>query len=118
MKIRTPAQIVDSSNKTPQDVLRHVQNITDDVRQILKGGLSMSDAQLPFQQVSVFVTNNVPAVLYIQSPYSIIGCIPIQTNGVIINSFQTNINNGIFTVTLSMNVQTANIVFLTVGTNT
>jgi len=110
MKIKTPP-IVSVPNMPS-----HVQALTDDMRTILRGGLSFSDAQLPFQVVTVNVTSGQPINLSIQSPYTIVGCFPINTNGISISSFQTNSTNGIFTATLTLSVTTAtSISFLVVG---
>jgi hypothetical protein len=117
MKTKTPSQVNDQSSKTSRDVLNHIQAITDDVRNILSGGLSMFDKQLPFQTRSVFVTSGQPNYLTIQAPYTTVGCIPIQTNGAVINSFSSSLNNGQFSITVNMNVSTAQIVFLMIGSN-
>lgn len=114
MKIKSSPQVVDSRNITSPDILKHIQSITDDVRGILSGGLSFIDKQLPFEIRQVTVTNNQPVQLLIQSPYTIIGAIPIQTNGATINNI-TSQNNGRFSITLNMNVNTAQIVFLIIG---
>lgn len=116
MKIKSPQQVVDSKHSTSQDILRHLQAVTDDVRGILSGGLSFTDRQLPFEIRQVNVVNNEPVQLLIQSPYTIVGAIPIQTNGAIINSFSSQ-NNGRYSITLNMNVNTAQIVFLIIGVN-
>lgn len=117
MKTKTPSQVSDPSGKTPLDVLNHVQAITDDVRNILSGGLSMFDKQLPFQIRSVFVTSGQPNYIVIQAPYTTVGCFPIQTNSATILSMSSNQNNSQFSITLNMDVTTAQIVFLIVGTN-
>lgn len=118
MKIKTPTQIYDTSNKIPEDFIRQVQAVADDVRTILKGGLSFIDRQLPFQYQEAFITSGQPFILNIQNPYQIIGCIPIQTNGNVIESFSTNTLNGVFSITLNLsNSTTGRIGFLTVGTN-
>lgn len=109
MKIKTPPQV---TNLTLQS---HVQAITDDIRGILKGGLSIIDSQLPFQFQTKTVTSGAPLILSIPSPYTVVGCIPIQTNGSTILSFKTNLSNGILTVTVTLDVTNSNIVFLVIG---
>lgn len=116
MKIKSSPQVSDYTGSTSSDIIRHIQAVTDDVRNILKGGLSFSDGQLPFQISTVNVQNNVPVILTIQYPFTIKGCIPIQTNGATISGFKTNNQNGVFTVTVTMDVTNASISFLTVGT--
>lgn len=115
MKIKTQPRIVDSTNKTSVDIVKQLQAMTDDVRGILQGGLSFSDAQLPFQYREVTVTSGKPTVLTIQSPYSILGCIPIQTYGAVISGFQSAIVNNKFNVTITMDLPTSTIGFLLVG---
>lgn len=117
MKTKSPAQVSDATNSLHPDVIKHIQAVTDDVRAILNGGLSFIDRQLPFQIRSVFVTSGQSNILVMQSPYTIVGCLPIQTGGAIINSFSSNLNNNQFTITLTMNVTTAQIVFLLIGNN-
>jgi hypothetical protein len=117
MKIKSPAQVSDPDKKTSPSILKHIQAVTDDVRGILEGGLSFNDKQLPFQVRSVFVTSGQPIFLTMQAPYIILGCYPILTNGAIVNNFTSTFNNGKFSITLNMNVMTAQIVFLMVGNN-
>lgn len=117
MKTKTPFQVKDPENKVPQDVIRHVQAMTDDVRQILSGGLSFADRQLPFQYVQIFVTSGQPTVFNMYPPFSLIGCIPIQTNGITITSFSSINVNGRYTATITMNQPTGTIGFLLVGVN-
>jgi hypothetical protein len=115
MKIKTPYQIVDSTRKVPQDVLNHVQNMTDDLRGILLGGLSFSDKQLPFQYREVTVTTGQPTILYIQAPYTTIGAIPVQTYGVNIISWNVNMLNSKLSITVNFEGTTAKIGFLMIG---
>lgn len=117
MKIKTPNQILDPNQKTSEDLIKQIQNIADDVKGILKGGLSMGDAQLPFQYREVNVTSGQPTFLTIQAPYSIIGAYPIQTYGKVVTGFSTNIGNT-YTVTLtfsSTSAQSGKVGFLVVG---
>ncbi len=116
MKIKTPPQIRDLMNKTSQDVLNHIQAMTDDVRGILSGGLNFFDKQLPFEVRTVTVTSGQVNYMTIQSPYSTIGAIPIMTNGANILSMSSQ-NSNRFSITLTMDVNIAQIVFLIIGTN-
>lgn len=116
MRIKTPQQIVDPTRKTSQDVMNHIQAMTDDLRTILLGGLSFSDKQLPFQYREVTVTSGQPTVLYIQSPYTTIGALPVQTYGVTINSWSVNTYNSKLSITVNFDGQaTAKIGFLMIG---
>lgn len=112
MKTKSPPQV------TEQSMLTHVQAVTDDVRSILKGGLSFLDGQLPFQVVTVNITSGQPSNISINAPFSIVGCIPINTSGAQILNFITRPINNVFTVTLTLNVTSASIKFLVVGINT
>ncbi len=117
MKIKTPAQVYDDEHKTSPQIIKHMQALTDDVRTILKGGLSFGDTQLPFQVQTIQITSGKPTQLAMPGPFNIVGCTPIQTGGAVISSFQSKLSNGIFTVTLVMDVTLANISFLLVGVN-
>lgn len=117
MKIKSPTQVSDPDNKTSHAVLKHIQAVTDDVRGILQGGLSFIDRQLPFQTRSIFVTSGQAVTFTMQSPYVITGCYPILTNGAVINSFNSTLNNGKLSITLNMDVTTSQIIFLLIGNN-
>lgn len=115
MKIKTQPRIIDSSNQLHQDVLKQLQSVVDDVRSIGKGGLSFDDAQLPFQYREVMVTNNVPVSFIMQQPYSILGCIPIQTFGTTVLSYKSIIANNQFNVILGLSTASSLIGFLMIG---
>lgn len=116
MKIKTPARINDSSRQTSHDVLSHVQAMTDDLRTIMNGGLSFSDGQLPFQVQKIFVTNNVTFNISMNAPFTIVGCVPIQTYGINILSFKTRLeNNRTLNVTITLDVPSSNIDILMIG---
>jgi hypothetical protein len=115
MKVKTQPRIVDPTNTVSTDILKQLQAVVDDVRAIGKGGLSFSDAQLPFQYREVNVISGVPTILSIQAPFSILGCIPIQTFGNKITSFQSNIVNNKFNVTIELDISSSLIGFLLVG---
>lgn len=112
MKIKTPVTVADNS---PPDLIKHLQAVTDDIRSILKGGLSFADGQLPFQYREVNVVSGQPTILYIQKPYTTIGAIPVQSYGVNILSWSVNTQNGKLTITVNLSVQSAKIGFLMVG---
>lgn len=111
MKVKTPVTAPDNTT----DMVKHVQAMTDDVRNILYGGLSFVDAQLPFQYREVNVTSGEPTILYIQSPYTTIGAIPVQSYGAIINSYSVNTTNGKLSIIVNLNVSKAKIGFLMIG---
>lgn len=115
MKIKTPPHIYD--NQTSPNVLGHIQAMTDDLRDVLAGGLSFYDKQLPFQIRSVNVISGQAVPLIMQAPYIIAGAYPILTNGAEIISSSSTLINGRYNITLTMNVNSAQIVFLMVGTN-
>lgn len=115
MRIKTQPRLVDPSNKINSDLIKELQAIVDDVRGIGAGGLSFDDAQLPFQYREVSVISGQSISMSIQAPYSIIGCIPIQTFGSTISSFQTNIVNNKFNIILNMDISPSKIGFLLIG---
>lgn len=117
MKIKTPKQFQDSSGTVPQNVIRQIQSLTDDVINILSGSLNISDGTLPFQIINLQVKNGMSFPLQMNAPYSIIGCIPIQTNGCKIISFKTSINNRVFTCTLELDVDFSQVSLLLIGAN-
>lgn len=117
MKIKSPPQVLDTTGHTSRDIVKHIQAVTDDVRQILSGGLSFKDNQLPFQIVQKTVSNNIPVQLSISKPYTVSGAYPIQTGTSTVLTFKSSISNGILSVTLTMDISPAQISFLVVGTS-
>lgn len=115
MKIKTQPRFLDPTNSLVSDVVKQLQAVVDDVRLIGKGGLSFADAQLPFQYREVNIISGLPTILSIQAPYSILGCYPIQTYGVNVTSFQTNIVNNKFNVTIIVDKSPTLIGFLLIG---
>lgn len=118
MRIKTPPFYSDPLNKTDVNTASHIQALTDDVHNILAGGLSMADGQLPFQIKKLQVYSGQPVSLAMQRGFSIIGCLPIFSGGARILGFSTNLTSNGFTITLTLD--TANpvfISFLLIGTS-
>lgn len=116
MKTITPALFVDPSKKTSEAATRHIQSLTDDMRGVLAGGLSFFDKQLPFEYREISVISGVQNFIFMQAPYTIKGCIPIQSNGATILNFQSNFINNKFSVTLTLDTTSPIVIgFLLIG---